>query len=104
MTRKTYVYDERLGKMVEGRSPPRGGYSPIVGDLPDFVSPIDGSVVNGRKGMREMFRRHGVTHSSDFTETWKKAEQERAKVYNGTNDKKARREAIAQALNKLGVR
>lgn len=104
MTRKTYVYDPEVGKMVEGRSPPRVGWNGIMGDLPDFVSPIDGKVVNGRAGLREHNRQHDVTNPSDFKETWAKAAKERETIATGQNDKRARREAIERALYQKGVR
>jgi len=44
------------------------GVSPhaVMGDLPDFVSPIDGSVVRGRTGLREHCRKHDVVPTSDL--------------------------------------
>lgn len=32
----------------------------VLGDLPDFVSPIDGTVVRGRAGLRDHCKRHDV--------------------------------------------
>jgi hypothetical protein len=44
-----------------------GNNGPVVlPDLPDFVSPIDGSVVSGRKGMRDHCARHGVVPTADL--------------------------------------
>lgn len=88
--------------MVEGRSPPRSGnYSNVYGDLPDFVSPIDGKTVHGRRGMREQFARHGVTHASDFKDTWKQAAERRATIFSGGRfDNAARRAAIIESYNK----
>lgn len=104
MTRRTYVYDEKTGEMVMGYSPPRRGWNGIMGDLPDFVSPIDGKVVNGRAGLRDHNKRHDVTNPADFKETWAKAAKEREKVFTGQNDKKARRETIERVLYEKGVR
>jgi hypothetical protein len=74
----------------------------ISGDLPDFKSPIDGTTVHGRRGMREQFARHGVTHSSDFRAQWKKQAEQREHVrLGGSFDKAARREALREAYNKL---
>ena len=38
----------------------------VMGDLPDFVSPIDGSVVRGRAGMRDHCARHGVVPTAEL--------------------------------------
>jgi hypothetical protein len=37
-----------------------------MGDLPDFVSPIDGSVVHGRAGMRDHCARHNVVPTAEL--------------------------------------
>jgi hypothetical protein len=36
------------------------------GDLPDFISPIDGTVVHGRAGLREHCARHNVVPTEDL--------------------------------------
>ena len=38
----------------------------VYGDSPDFVSPIDGSVVSGRAGMREHCKRHDVIPNQEL--------------------------------------
>ena len=38
----------------------------VMGDLPDFVSPIDGTVVSGRAGLREHCRKHDVVPTADL--------------------------------------
>jgi len=38
----------------------------ILPDLPDFVSPIDRSVIHGRAGMREHCRIHNVVPTADL--------------------------------------
>jgi hypothetical protein len=38
----------------------------IAPDLPDFVSPIDGTVVRGRRGMREHCLRHDVVPTQEL--------------------------------------
>ena len=38
----------------------------VMGDIPDFVSPIDGSVVRGRAGMREHCKKHHVVPTADL--------------------------------------
>ena len=66
MTRRSYVqiggklYDKAEISEQESRS------ASVRGDLPDFVSPIDGSVVSGRAGLRDHCRRHGVVPTSEL--------------------------------------
>lgn len=71
-------------------------------DLPDFVSPIDGKVVNGRKGLREHNKRHNVTNPADYTNQWAKQREERTRFYTGDKsyDPK-RKEHIVRAYDKL---
>lgn len=38
----------------------------VMGDLPDFVSPIDGTVVSGRAGLREHCKKHDVVPTADL--------------------------------------
>lgn len=38
----------------------------IIGDQPDFVSPIDGRVYSGRAGMRDHCARHNVVNNRDL--------------------------------------
>lgn len=38
----------------------------IAGDLPDFVSPVDGKTYSGRAGLREHNRRNGVVPMEDL--------------------------------------
>lgn len=105
MSRRSYVYDPELGKMVEGRSPPRAsGFSGIMADLPDFVSPIDGRVVHGRAGLREHNLRHGVTNAADYTQEWNKAAEKRAAVLSGETQRTEIRETLKRVINKENTR
>ena len=38
----------------------------VYGDIPDFVSPIDGTVVRGRAGLRDHCARHGVVPTQEL--------------------------------------
>lgn len=68
MTRRSFV--QLNGKLYErgvDEIPEQERKSATVfGDLPDFISPIDGSVVSGRAGMREHCRKHGVIPTADL--------------------------------------
>lgn len=65
--RKSYIQID--GVLYEkGTEPQRArSQAPMVArDLPDFVSPIDGSMVRGRRGMREHCKRHDVVPTLDL--------------------------------------
>ena len=74
MARTSYVqingvlYDKSqpLPEHVDGRAGLGDRPPTIMGDLPDFVSPIDGSVVRGRAGLREHCKRHDVVPTADL--------------------------------------
>jgi hypothetical protein len=70
-------------------------------DIQPFVSPVDGSVISSRSAWREHDKRHGVTNASDFTNQWAQQAKEREKVFQGLNDKQARKQAVIDAFNKL---
>lgn len=72
----------------------------IMPDLPDFVSPIDGSVVKGRKGYREHCMKHNVTNPADFKETWKQEAKNRKNYTRSKEQKKLRIEALVEAYDK----
>lgn len=78
----------------------------IMPDIPDFVSPVDGSVVHGRRGLREHNKRNNVTNAADFTDQWKRQAQERAKLFTpGAGfDAKRRKEALIRAYDQLSTR
>lgn len=72
-----------------------------MGDLPDFVSPIDGLVVHGRAGLRDHNKRHNVTNPADYKNEWAKKAETRADFYSGKPyDRQRRKEAIIRAVEK----
>jgi len=38
----------------------------VVGDQPDFISPLDGKMYSGRAGMRDHCARHNVVNNRDL--------------------------------------
>ena len=71
----------------------------VMPDLPDFVSPIDGKVVKGRKGYREHCREHNVTGMSDFKETWKQQAKDRKGFTKSRPERDKRLAAITRAYD-----
>ena len=70
MVRATYAYDPETKTLVNkadyrGPSATNSGVA-FVGDLPDFVSPIDGKLYSGRAGLREHNKRHDVVPNADL--------------------------------------
>lgn len=74
----------------------------IMPDIPDFVSPVDGRVVHGRRGLREHNKELGVTNVEDYTNEWKEKAKERARFFSGdpTYDRKERLRAVIDAVDK----
>lgn len=74
----------------------------IMPDIPDFVSPIDKQVVHGRAGLREHNRKHQVTNVADYTNEWKAAAAERAKLFTGdvSYDQESRKRAVIEAFER----
>lgn len=110
MTRKTYHYDEKLGRMVEGPGtrridgPSGDGYrfsDRMYSDKP-FVAP-DGTLIDSRKKHREYMKRNNLAIADDFKGTWERAAAERAAFYEGRDqrERSARREHVAQAIEQL---
>lgn len=69
--RRKFVWDPQTKAMVEVSTDYRQRVAPDVwGDIPDYVSPVTGLVVSGRKQRREDLRRTG-------SRPWEGMEQER---------------------------
>ena len=102
MTRRSYVQID--GVLYEkGTEPYRSsvGASPtIMPDLPDFVSPIDGRLYSGRRGLRDHCVRHNVVPNADLkglpTLT---ANSDQRRPEDVRRDKAARKEQIIHLVN-----
>lgn len=67
MPRETWVYPEKGEPYLKGDGPPNPSRGPmIMGDLPDFVSPIDQRAYSGRAGLREHCAVHNVVPTADL--------------------------------------
>ena len=65
MARKTYV--QINGKLVDKDELAVAEHTHMVsGDLPDFVSPIDGKTYSGRAGLREHCKVHRVVPNAEL--------------------------------------
>jgi len=63
MARRRFRYDPESGEMVEITYTPEPSTHMIMGDVPAFVSPLDGSVVEGRREYHEHMKKHNVVPS-----------------------------------------
>ena len=61
MARRSFRYDSKLGCMVEFTrdTDPVLGHM-VCGDIPAFVSPLDGTVVEGRRQYENHMKKHNV--------------------------------------------
>jgi len=64
----------------------------ILADLPDFKSPIDGSIVRGRAGMRDHCARHNVVPTAELAGLPMK------RVYQPTEPTREQREATKRVI------
>lgn len=96
---KRYVLNEQTGKLEEIPMRSRSQVHTIMPDLPDFVSPVDGKVVHGRKGLREHDRRNGTTNVADYKNVWEKRQQKRADLFQGRGPSQV--ETIRRAYDDL---
>jgi hypothetical protein len=110
MTRRTYHYDEKLGRMVEGPGPRRVDGSGDGWRFSDraysgapFVAP-DGTVINSRKKHQDYMKRTGLTTADDFKGTWDAAAKKREEYFAGQHDKRERREAVERAMERSNGR
>lgn len=103
--RRKWVWDPEVNDLVEVSTDFRQmvpDSAMIMPDIPDFVSPIDQQVVHGRRGLREHNNRHQVTNAADYTNEWKAAAAERAKLFTGdpSYDRQARVGALVDAYDR----
>lgn len=69
----------------------------VMGDLPDFVSPIDGTVVSGRAGLREHCLKHNVVPMADLKGLPPKVMNQEYKV--SRQEREATKRTIADIIN-----
>lgn len=101
--RKRYRWNpETLRQEPIDDSPSGVGFT-VIPDIDPFVSPVDGSVITGRRALREHNKRHNVTNASDFKGEWEQKAKERASFYQGNAkyDRERRIEHLKNAFEKL---
>lgn len=62
----SYVKGSPDDPHVNGTAAPQGAGPMIMGDMPDFVSPIDGKSYSGRAGLRDHCARHNVVPNAEL--------------------------------------
>ena len=89
----SYIQDPETGKLV-----PRSEYvrketnmaPSVMGDIQDFVSPIDQSLITDRGQLRRHNERHGVTNAADYSPQFienKKKSKEAQQARDGKADR-----------------
>lgn len=104
MTRRSWIQNPNppydLIPAEEYRPPEEKGRLYVIPDYPDFVSPIDGKVVKGRKGYREHCKEHNVTNASDYSQEWKDNAKRRKELFTSKKAKQERIEALKEAYER----
>lgn len=104
MVRKTYVYDEKLKKLVPKEEFQQEPGVMLMPDLEDFVSTVDGRVIHGRAGLRIHNKEHGVTNPADYKDYWANFQKKREAMATGKDTDRRRTEAVVRAFNTLQER
>ena len=101
MARKSYVqingvlYDKSQPLPPEAQQGSRAAGIGFIPDIPEFVSPIDGTVITGRAALRDHCARHNVVPTQELGGLPPKPA-----VQQYVPDRKAIRETIARQLYK----
>ena len=91
MSRRSFRYDPKRGEMVEiHRDDDPVAQHYVCGDIPAFVSPLDCSVVEGRRAYENHMKKHGVV-------PFERGDEKRKPP---TVDPTPRREAIWEAVDR----
>ena len=97
----SYVQDPETGKMV-----PRSEYvrketnmaPSVMGDLQDFVSPIDKSLITDRGQLRRHMAEHGVTNSADYSPQYSENKKKSIEAQQAREAKADRIDTIKRAI------
>ena len=98
--KRTYVQNPVTGKFEEKRARPRLEMHYVQDDVQPFVSPVDGSIISSKSGLRNHNARNDVVNYQEFGDAhFERKAAERAKFYDGSYDRKGRTEDIVRAVN-----
>lgn len=81
-------------------SSPVSSSATILGDIPDFISPVDGTLVSGRAALREHNKRNDVVNTADLAGLPMKPLVGEYKP--SADERQATRNTIAEILNSKG--
>lgn len=76
MPRRRFRYDRTLDKMVEIFDYAPDVQTMVHGDIPAFRSPLDGTIVEGRRAYEEHMRKHNVVPFEKGDEVRKAPQQD----------------------------
>lgn len=107
--RRRYRYSQTTKEMEEVTNEqvrPEGFGVLVSGDISPFKSSVDGSVITGRRGLREHNKRNQVTFTEDFRGHWDSEASKRAKMHTGdpSFDRTRRIAAIRDAVERTPSR
>lgn len=110
MTRQCWVQHPITLKLIpkDEYIPPakKREYAAVHGDIEAFKSPIDGSIIDDRRKLREHNHRHGVTRIEDYgPDYFERKHRERSAAMTGqdSRNKQQRIDAIREALHRHGI-
>jgi hypothetical protein len=106
--RRRYRYNPATKEMEQINLDPRAGNRGVLvcADITPFKSVVDGTVISGRRALREHNKRNDVTFTEDFKGDWERKAKERARMYGGdaTFDRTRRIEHVKAAIDKHSTR
>jgi hypothetical protein len=87
-------------ELISDNTVPRDRGVLICPDITPFKSVVDGTVITGRRALREHNKRNDVTFTEDFRGDWERKAKDRASMYSGDTkfDRKRRVEHIKRAF------
>jgi hypothetical protein len=97
--RQRFIQDRETGELIPANQYTQAKTHYVMGDLPDYESPVDGRIVHGRKGRREDLKRTG-SRPWEGMDTEKK-EAARARAYDEAKADAKLHEAAARSWANL---
>ena len=98
--RRRYIQDPKTGKLIPAEEYRRADTVHAVhGDIDEFRSHVDGSVISSRRDLREHNKRHGVVTGAEYGNDNAASVKAREDFYGGRpHDTKRRLDAIRFAF------